>query len=110
MRDRIILKEPVNVPVPGGGFDTTYVNILEEWTHVRNSSQARTMPDNQIVIQNTLRFKIRYRDAPQPNKSMLVEFEGNDYSINEIPQIDLRKRYWDIVAVTNGTPAPEYTT
>lgn len=110
MRDRVIFKEPVNTSVPGAGWQTTYQTSFEDWTKIEPLTSNRTLQDSQIQLQDGFRFNIRYRDTPQPNKSMLVEYEGRDYTINSIVEVNERKRYWQIVAVTDGTLAPEETT
>lgn len=110
MRDRIIFKSPVNTPVPGAGTETTYVKAFEDWTKIKPLRSTRFLQDNQIELQDGFRFDIRYRLTPQPNKSMLIEYEGKDYTINSIIEKNERQRYWEITAVTNGVTAQQYTT
>lgn len=110
MRDRVTFKEPVNTPVPGAGHETTYITSFTDWTKIEPLTSSRNLQDSQIELQDGFRFNIRYRIAPQPNKSMLVEYDGKDYTINSIVEVNNRKRYWQIVAVTNGKLAPESTT
>lgn len=110
MRDRVVFKEPVDTPVDGAGADTVYVESFVDWTKIEPLSSNRQLTDNQIQLQDGFRFNIRYRTSPQPNKKMLVEYEGKDYTINSITERNERKRYWQITAITNNDPAVQYTT
>lgn len=104
MRDRVVFKAPVDFPLDGGGFVTEFVFSFEEWTKVEPLSSRRTLQDNQIELVDGMRFNVRYRSSPQPTKSMLVEYEGKKFTINSIVEVDQRKRYWQIVALTTGDP------
>lgn len=104
MRDRVVFKEPVDSPVSGGGFVSEYVFSFEDWTKVEPLSSRRTLQDNQIEMVDGMRFDIRWRSSPQPNKSMRVEYEGKIFTINSIVEMNQRKRYWHIIAVTTGEP------
>lgn len=104
MRDRVVFKAPVDTPVSGAGFVSEYVFSFEEWTKVEPLTSRRTLQDNQIELVDGMRFNVRWRATPQPNKSMLVEYEGKIYTINSIVELDQRKRYWQIVALTTGEP------
>lgn len=104
MRDRVVFKEPVDFPVAGGGFVSEYVFSFEEWTKVEPLTSRRTLQDNQIELVDGMRFNVRWRDDPQPTKSMLVEYEGKIFTINSIVETDQRKRYWQIIAMTTGDP------
>lgn len=110
MRDRVIFKDQVNTPVPGGGAETTWVVAFQEWTKIEPLRSSRRLEDSQIQLQDGFRFNIRYRDKVQPTKSMLLEYEGKDYTINSIIEVNERKRYWQITAVTNNEPATQATT
>lgn len=105
MRDRVIFKEPVNTPVPGGGSVSEWVVAFEDWTKIEPLRSSRRLEDSQIQLQDGFRFNIRYRTMDHPTKSMLVEYEGKDYTINSIVEVNERKRYWEIVAITNNEPA-----
>lgn len=104
MRDRVVFKAPVDTPVSGAGFSSEYVFSFEEWTKVEPLTSRRTLQDNQIELVDGMRFNVRWRATPQPNKSMLVEYEGKIYTINSIVELDQRKRYWQIIAMTTGEP------
>ena len=110
MRDRVTFKVPVHSSVPGGGYTTVYEPVFSDWTKVSQTTISRQLTDNQIVLQSAITFRVRYRETDQPDKSMLIEFEGADYAINSPVEVDNRKRYWQIVAVTNGDAAPQQTT
>lgn len=104
MRDKVVFKAPVDTPLPGAGTQTEYVFSFEEWTKVEPLTSRRTLQDNQIELVDGMRFNVRYRSSPQPTKSMQVEYEGKKFTINSIVEIDQRKRYWQIIALTTGEP------
>lgn len=110
MRDIVVFKEPIDVPVPGGGAVSTYVESFRDWTKIEPLTSDRGLTDNQVQLQDGFRFNIRFRNSPQPNKKMLVEYEGRDYTINSIIERNERKRFWQITAVSNNDPAIPYTT
>lgn len=106
MRDRILIKGPVDTAVPGAGAETVYVSVLNDWTKVQTVRNSRVLEDNQINIDDALQFSIRWRESININKTMLIEFEGKDYTINSIKQYnnDKRKRFWLITAISSEQP------
>jgi SPP1 family predicted phage head-tail adaptor len=105
MRDRIIFKSPVHTDLPGGGGVTEYVESFRDWTKIIPLSTNRSREANQERLQDGFSFEIRYRNSPQPNFSMLIEYEGKDYAIGGIEERNERKRFWIITAVTNNNAA-----
>lgn len=102
MRDRILIKFPVDTEVPGGGAKSHYNNVVEDWTKVRPLRSSRVLQDNQINLNEGFTFDIRYRKNLNLNKKMIVEYEGQDYTINGIEEKKERKRFWTITAINDG--------
>lgn len=109
MRDRIIFKAPVNTAVPGAGFVSAWVLSLLDWAAVEEVKSNRTQSEDQTQLQDAMRFTIRYRTGWQPNKSMLIEYNGRDYTIQDIREVNQRGRYWRIVGETDGQPVQMLT-
>lgn len=112
MRDRIILKRPVDTDTEGAGGDTAWEYVFTEWSKVVILSSNNRIINSQFQLQDGFNFYIRYRPVPQITKGMLIEYNGADYSIISIQQImDNRRRFWQITANTNGdSPQPIITT
>ncbi len=110
MRDRIKIKAPTDTEVAGGGAISVYDIVLDDWANVESLSSRRVMQDSQININEGLSFIIRYRTSFTPDKTMLIEFEGRDYTIDGVQETrgkkksDQRKRYWSITALGDGQP------
>jgi len=111
MRDRILIKGPVDIPAAGAGADTIWILVLEDWCQAVPISSDKRLINSQQQLQDGYTFTVRYRSAPQPNKSMLIEYNGADYSIEGIEQImNNRQRFWRITATTNGDSVQAITT
>lgn len=98
MRDKVTFKTPVSTPVGGGGTSTTYNVVLTDWVQAKQWNSSRDQVEQQTTLKTVYRFKLRYRAAFTPDKSMLVEYEGKDYTINGIDTVNERDRYWLITA------------
>lgn len=104
MRDRVKIKAPIDVEEAGGGAKSTYEVVLEDWSKVEPLRSSRVLQDNQINLNEGFTFNLRYRSAFTPDKTMLIEFESRDYTINSIQEVKERKRYWVITATGDGQP------
>lgn len=104
MRDRVLIKAQFDTPVPGAGANTVYVPYLACWTKIQPISSNRVFQDSQLNLNNGFSFSIRFSTAFTIDKTMLVEYLGKDYTINGIKEINNRKRFLVITAVTNDQP------
>lgn len=104
MRDRIVVKTPVDIPDEGGGAISTYQVLFKDWTEVVPFSSRRQESDGQINMVDGFKFTIRDREAIRINKTLLVEWDGLDYTINGINSIKNRHRWVEITAITTGQP------
>jgi SPP1 family predicted phage head-tail adaptor len=98
MRDKITFKTPVNTPVGGGGTSTTYNDVLTDWCQAKQYDSTREQVEQQTALKTVYRFTLRCRAGFVPDKSMLVVYEGKDYTINGVDEINERGRYWRITA------------
>ena len=99
MRGKISFKSPTSIPVGGGGTSTIYTVVLTDWVEAKQLNSSRDQVEMQTMQKATYRFKLRCRNGFAPDKTMLVEYEGKDYTINGIDNIGERDRYWLITAV-----------
>lgn len=105
MRDRIVFKEPVDIPQPGAGAISVYQEAFNCWSSAEQVTERRMIENSQPNLLETYTFIIRYRNFPQPNKSMLIEYQGRDFTIHNIdPFMHNRNRFWRITGVTNKQP------
>jgi len=99
MRDRITFLEQVNTPVPGGGAETSWQTAFDTWALAVQPSGYRELPDSQVELYARTYFIIRDEVGQQPNKRMLVEHDGIQYTIHRIKpgahgqKMDFRHRY-----------------
>jgi SPP1 family predicted phage head-tail adaptor len=111
MRDRIVIKSPVSVPAPGAGADTHWEAVLSDWCQAVPLSSDKRLTNSQYQLQDGFHFIIRYRSGFTPTKSMLVEYNGADYSVDGITEIaDNRRRFIQITGITNGDQPQTATT
>lgn len=105
MRDKIVIKQPVDTIYPGGGAVSEYVPVISELVKVVPLSSSRLLQDNQVNINEGFTFELRYRASYTPYKTHVVEYEGKEYTINSIREKKERKRFWVITAINDGQPA-----
>lgn len=98
MRHKITFKAPTSVPVGGGGTATTYAEVLTDRCEAKQLTSSRDLVEQQTTLTTTYTFKLRWRTGFTPSKSMLITYEGQDYSINSIEYVNERSRFWRITA------------
>lgn len=101
MRDRVLIKSQVDSSVPGAGAETTYVIYLTCWTKIEPLTSSRIFQDSQLNLNDGFIFSIRFSTAYTITKTMLVEYQGKDYTINSIKDVHNRNRFLVITAITN---------
>ena len=104
MRDRIQIKAPIDVPDEGAGAVSVYHVVIDDWTSIVPVSSRRAEENGQINLNDGFRFRIRERSSVTVDKTMLVEYDGKDYTINSIDPYKNRHRWLFITAITNGQP------
>lgn len=104
MRDKILIKAPIDIPQSGAGAISSYQTIINDWTQIMPYSSRRVEENGQINLNDGFSFHIRDRKSVVIDKTMLVEYNGKDYTINSIDPVKNRHRWLIIRAITNGQP------
>lgn len=100
MRHKITFRTPVSTPVGGGGVETTYVDSLSDWSEAQPLKATRDLAQYQTEIKTGYRFTIRYRKGWEPDKSMIIIYDGRQFTVNSIfPDIENQQRLWRIVGM-----------
>lgn len=105
MRDRVLIKYPVDIPVPGAGAKTEYRLYLTCWTKIEPIRSNRVFQDSQLQLNDGFSFTVRVNSSSAIDKTMLVEYNGRDYTIDSIKERHNRGRFLDIVATTDAQTA-----
>lgn len=98
MRHKITFKAPVSVPLGGGGTSTTYEEVFTDRCEAKQLSSSRDLVEQQTTLTTMYQFKLRWRTGFVPSKSMQIAYDGQDYSINSIEDVNERGRFWRITA------------
>ncbi|QJB39731.1 phage head closure protein [Chitinophaga oryzae] len=100
MQQRITFLAPVSTAVGGGGSETTYTDVLTDWCRAKPLKASRELVEYQTALKTGYRFTIRQWKGWQPDKSMLISYNGQKYTINSIlPDTDKGVWFWHIVGV-----------
>lgn len=107
MRDRVTIKRPVDTDVPGAGAESVYVLVFNDWCKVKTVRNSRVFQDSQINANDYMLFTVRWRSSVVIDKTMLIEYNGNDYTIQSPVREyadDKRNRFWLLTAISNQQP------
>jgi SPP1 family predicted phage head-tail adaptor len=98
LKDRCTIKAPTTTPDGRGGFVTTYDAGIEVWCGTDPKAKSRLLQVEQLINQDFVYLYIRYGITINP--SYIVAFQGADYVINSITNIDNRYQYYLIEMFT----------
>lgn len=76
------------------GVKTTY---WETWADVSAIKNKRDAQSYQTDLEEPIEFKLRYRSDKHVTKNMMVEYKGNEYTIQSI--VNTEERNYELVIV-----------
>lgn len=83
----------------GGGVETM-TTVYETFAWARPTSSNRTFLHNEGVIIDSYNFDIQYTTNFTPTKSHTILYRGKRYAINGITNVQERRRFWRIFAIS----------
>ena len=98
LKDRCTIKAPITTPDGRGGYVTTYDAGIEVWCGADPRTRTRLLQVEQLINQDFVYLYIRY--GITINASYLVTFQGADYVINNLTNVDNRYQYYLIEMYT----------
>lgn len=99
-RERINITVTVSVRDPGGGMKPgAKTSYWETWAAVTTIKNTRNAEAYQTDLEEPKEFKIRYRPDKKVTKNMLVEYNGEDYTIQSLVDTNERKREQIIIGL-----------
>ena len=98
LKDRCTIKAPIETADGRGGFVTTYDTGVEVWCCTDPRARTRLLQQSQLINQDFVYIYIRY--GINIDASYLVTFQGADYVINNVTNVDNRYQYYLIEMYT----------
>jgi SPP1 family predicted phage head-tail adaptor len=92
LKDRCTIKPAISTADGQGGSVTTYGAGTEVWCGTDPKAKSRLLQTEQLINQDFVYIYIRY--GIDINPSYLITFQGADYVINSITNIDNRYQYY----------------
>jgi SPP1 family predicted phage head-tail adaptor len=101
---RITFGEFLSVENEFQDYIITFVPELITWANVKPYDGSRQLEAGELVINQQYKFTTRYRRDFIPTKDMLIEYQGNYFTIHSIKDLDDRRRFVEILGrVTDET-------
>lgn len=83
-----------------GGRAVTRTVLLETYASVMQQTSTRNVEEMQQVLNGQYIFKVKYRSSFEPTKSMLINYDDTDFTIQRIVLTPERhRRQWVMTAV-----------
>jgi len=98
LKDRCTIKAPISTPDGRGGSVTTYTAGTEVWCCTDPKAKTRLLQVEQLINQDFVYLYIRY--GITIDASYIVTFQGADYVINNLTNVDNRFQYYLIEMYT----------
>ncbi len=101
LREVVTLLQPSRVDDGRGGSTTTYTSVGEVWAKVRPVRHSRSLVDAQVQFREAFEFIIRVSTlAITPD--WRLTYNGEQWTIHGIDDIDTRREYFSIIAYTQA--------
>lgn len=98
LKDRCTIKAPISTPDGRGGSVITYTAGTEVWCCTDPKARTRLLQVEQLINQDFVYLYIRY--GITIDASYIVNFQGADYVINNLTNVDNRFQYYLIEMYT----------
>ena len=97
LKDRLTLLMPTVVTDGRGGSNTTYADYATVWCKATPHHNTKSLEEGQVIYYDAFRFNIRYSEVPL-NGTWKIRFNGREYTIHTIDDIENRYQYLEIIA------------
>jgi SPP1 family predicted phage head-tail adaptor len=99
LKDRLTLLIPTVVSNGRGGSTITYSDYATVWCKAQPYRNSRTLQEAQLIFNDSFNFIIRYSEVPI-TAAWMIRFNGADYTIHTIDDVENRYQYYSILAYT----------
>ena len=100
LKDRCTLQQPTYTNNNRGGQTVTYADYGSVWCKAVPLSDTRVLEQAQETYNESKVFTVRYNSAFQPDWKLT--YEGNEYFIHAVENIEGRYQYLKIIAFTKA--------
>jgi SPP1 family predicted phage head-tail adaptor len=97
LKDRLTLLMPTVLPDGRGGSSTVYVSEFTVWCKATPHHNTRALDEAQVIYYDAFRFTIRTSEL-NLNGTWKIRFNGREYTIHTIDDIENRYQYLEIIA------------
>ena len=97
LKDRLTLLMPSATSDGRGGSRTTYSDYATVWCQAKNANNSRELAESQLTFVDAQIFIIRVSAVPI-TANWHIRFQGRDYTIQTILDIENRYQYYKILA------------
>ena len=99
LKDRLTLLMPTVANDGRGGSSVTYSDYATVWCKASPANNSRSLQEAQVIFNDSFRFTIRYSEVPIL-ANWKIRFNGREYTIHTIDDIENRYQYYSILAYT----------
>jgi head-tail adaptor len=96
---------PSLTPTASGGDVESLVVVLSTHAYARPTSSNRTFLNEEGVLMDSYNFDVHWRPDFVPTKRHLIKYRNRYYTINGVTNLEERRRFWRIFAITQDDNA-----
>lgn len=100
LKDRVTLQQPTYTNNNRGGQTVTYADYGSVWCKAVPYTDSRGLEQGQETYNDATAFTVRYNSAFQADWKL--RYEGNEYFIHAVENIEGRYQYLKIIAYTKA--------
>ena len=97
LKDRLTLLMPTVTPDGRGGSSTVYSTEYAVWCKATPANNTRALDEAQVIYYDAFRFTVRTSEL-NLNGTWKIRFNGREYTIHTIDDIENRYQYLSILA------------
>lgn len=97
LRELITIKKPVRTRNDSGGYQTTYVTVLETFAEVVEKSVSADLIASQENVDALIEFNIRHREDVDLNNGYHIYWRGFKFILNRF-KVDMLRTKITIIA------------
>lgn len=98
LRHSVIISEPTTTFDDTGGQVNTFSELITTRAHVKKENVRRVLESGSIVEETQAVFTIRYRADLTISRGCTIRYDGKDYLVHAVKEVDERNRYLKLYA------------
>lgn len=81
-----------------GNWNGEVETVFNTWAEITSTSQSRDYANGQVAMNQSKRFKVRFRFDQYPGADWKVRYDGKDWTVISVVKQDEKQFYWIITA------------